>query len=202
MMGLRTLVTAVFLAGILPMATQAQCTSPSSANSTVRTCSVIVSANAPVGDWVVNRLGVMTLNSVATLTLTPPTIAAYDANTLQEPGTNTRTVTIAANAPWTVAVSPNTASSPSYWTAANDATYGAFVAAEPDKPPADLRVSTTLGSGYLALPNANTGATALQTLQAATASTAFTVYFATTWLYQFDRPGIYTLPFLFNLSIP
>ena len=111
-------------------------------------------------------------------------------------------MTITANAPWTVSVAPNTATSPSYWTAANDATYGAFVAAEANKPPSDLSVSTTLGSGYLALPAANSGSTALLTLQPATASTATTVYFATTWLYPFDRPGTYTLPFLFNLAIP
>lgn len=198
---LMTAITCVLACGA-PALAGAQCTTPSSATSTVRTCSVIVSSNSPVGDWVVNRLGTMRLSSVATLALTTPTTAAYDANTLQEPSGNARTATITANAPWTLSVKSNTASLPSYWTAANDATYGAFVAAAPDKPPSDLNVSTTLGSGYLALPADNTGSTALLTLQAATASRVVTMYFATTWLYQFDRPGTYTLPFLFNLAIP
>ena len=178
------------------------CTTPASGSSLTRTCSVTVTTNSPSGSWVVNRLGTMTLSSAATLALTAPTVAAFDANVLQETAANTRTLTVKANAPWNITVSPNTAGTPSFWTAANDATYGAFVPAEVDKPSSDLQVSTTLGSGYLALPASNTGATTLLAAQAATASQVVTVFFGTVWFYQFDRPGTYTLPFQFKLLIP
>jgi hypothetical protein len=178
------------------------CSTPASGSSLTRTCSVTVTTNPAVGSWVVNKLGTMTLSSAATLVLTSPTVAAYDANVLQETSGNTRTLTVKANAPWTINVSPNTAASPSLWTAANDPTYGAFVPAEVDKPSTDLKVSTTLGSGYLALPANNTGTTTLLSAQPATASRVVTVFFATVWFYQFDRPGTYTLPFQFTLLIP
>lgn len=194
-------------AAVLALAASARagaqsCTTPNSATSTVRTCTVPVTSNAPNGDWVVNKLGQMTLSSVATLVLTSPTTTAYDANTLQEASGNSRNVTVKANAPWTVTVSPNTAGTPSYWTATNDATYGAFVPAETTKPSADFQVSLTQGSGYVSLPANNTGVTSLVTNQPATAGQTFTVYFATTWYYQFDTPGTYTLPFVFTLAIP
>lgn len=178
------------------------CTTPASASSLVRTCAVTVTSNAPVGDWVVNRLGVMTLNSAATLALTSPGTAAYDVNTLQEPVGNARTVTVSANAPWDVTVSPNTVGTPSYWSTAVDGTYGAFVAPYATKPSSNLQVSLALGSGYLSLPTTNAGSTTLLAAQAATASFAFTVYFATTWYYQFDTPATYTLPFQFTLLVP
>lgn len=196
-------VTAVVIsgAGALPAGAQS-CTTANNALSTSRTCSVTATTNAPAGSWVVNKLGQMTLSSVSTLTLTSPTSTAYDANTLQEASGNSRSVTVLANAPWTVTVSPNTAGTPSYWTAANDATYGAFVAAETTKPSTDFQVSLTQGSGYLSLPANNTGATTLLANQPATAGQTFNVYFATTWFYQFDTPGTYTLPFVFALTIP
>ncbi len=196
-------------AGVLVLATawvpaaQAQtCTTPVSASSLVRTCSVTVTSNAPIGDWVVNRLGVMTLSSAATLALTSPGTAAYDVNTLQEAAGNVRTVTVSANAPWNVTVSPNTVGTPSYWSTAVDGTYGAFVAPNATKPSSNLEVSLALGSGYLSLPTTNAGSTTLLSAQPATASYAFTVYFATTWYYQFDTPGTYTLPFQFTLLVP
>jgi hypothetical protein len=195
--------TALLLAaGVSGVAAAQSCTTPASASSLTRTCSVTVTTNPAAGSWVVNRLGAMTLSSAATLVLTSPTVAAFDANVLQETAANTRTLTVKANAPWTINVSPNTAASPSLWTAANDATYGAFVPAEVDKPSTDLKVSTTLGSGYLALPANNTGNTTLLSGQAATASKVVTVFFSTVWFYQFDRPGTYTLPFQFKLLIP
>ena len=178
------------------------CTTLTSPTSTIRTCSVTATSNAPNGDWVVSKLGQLTLSSAANVVLTSPTTTAYDANTQQEASGNSRSVTVQANAPWTVSVSPNTAGTPSYWTATNDATYGAFVAAEATKPSTDFKVSLTQGSGYLALPASNTGTTTLLANQAPTAGQTFTVYFATTWYYQFDTPGTYTLPFVFTLSIP
>lgn len=199
----RSVGIALALALACAVRAQAQsCTTPNSATSTTRTCSVTVTSNAPIGDWVVNKLGQMTLSSVSTLALTSPTTTAYDANTLQEASTNSRSVTVLANAPWTVTVSPNTASAPSYWTAANDATYGSFVPAETTKPSTDLQVSLTQGSGYLSLPANNAGTTTLLASQPATAGQTFSVYFATTWYYQFDTPGTYTLPFVFTLTIP
>ena len=199
----RTSVWVLALATAWAPASSAQtCTTPTSASSLVRTCSVTVSSNAPIGDWVVNRLGEMTLSSVATLVLTSPGTAAYDVNTLQEPVTNVRTVTVKANAPWNVTVSPNTVGTPSYWSTAADGTYGAFVAPNSTKPSSNLQVSLTLGSGYLSLPTSNAGTTTLLSAQPVTASYAFTVYFATTWFYQFDTPGTYTLPFQFTLSVP
>ena len=161
-----------------------------------------VTSNAPIGDWVVNRLGVMTLSSAANLVLTSPGTAAYDINTLQESAANVRTVTVQANAPWNVTVRPNTVGTPSYWSTAADATYGAFVPPNSTKSSSDLRASLSLGSGYLSLPSSNAGATTLLSAQPATASYPFTVYFATTWFYQFDTPGTYTLPFQFTLTIP
>lgn len=177
------------------------CITPTSALSIVRTCSVTVTTNAPSGGWIVARLGTMTLSSAANYVVTPPTVAAYDANIFQEPAGNTRTLTVSANAPWTITVAPSTAGNPSYWTAANDATYGAFVAAEVNKPSSELKVSTTLGSGYLALPTLTSGSTTLLSAQPAIGGRAVTVYFATVWSYQYDTPGGYTLPFKFSLTV-
>lgn len=193
----------VLLLTVISYRSSAQsCTTPASGSSVTRTCGVTVTTNPAAGNWVVNRLGTMTLSSAAALVLTPPTAAAYDANVLEETVANTRTLTVRANAPWTINVSPNTASSPSFWAGVNDPTYGAFVPAEVDKPSTELHVSTTLGSGYVALPASNAGATALLAGQAATASRVVTVFFRTVWFYQFDRPGTYTLPFQFTLLIP
>jgi hypothetical protein len=178
------------------------CTTPTNNNSAIRTCSVILTTNAPAGAWVVNKLGVMTLSSAATLTLTSPGSAAFDANMLLEPGGNSRTLTVSANAPWAIDVIPSTASNPSYWTAANNATYGAFVPATTKKSSDDLEVSTTLGSGYLTLPTATTGATTILSGQVPVAARVVTVYFGTIWSYLSDTPGTYTLPFKFTLRIP
>lgn len=201
-MRIRTIVAAAIALSTAARANAQTCTTPNISTTSLRTCTVSVTSNAPLGAWVVNKLGQMTLSSVSTLVLTSPTTTAYDANTQQESIGNNRSVTVLANAPWTVTVSPNTAGTPSYWTGANDATYGAFVAAETNKPSTDFQVSLTQGSGYLSLPANNTGATTLLANQAATAGQTFTVYFATTWYYQFDTPGTYTLPMVFTLGIP
>jgi hypothetical protein len=193
---------AALVVGLQSTADAQSCTTPNSALWLLRTCSVTTAVNDPLGAWVVNRLGQMTVNSTANLVLTPPTSAAYDANTLQEAAAVSRTVTVKANAAWNLLVAPNTVGSPSYWTGTNDPTYGAFVAAQTNKPSSDLSVSTVVGSGYLPLATTNAGSTTVLSNQPATAGSANTIYFATNWFYQFDRPGLYQLPFVFRLSIP
>ena len=189
-------------AGAPRVAAQSSCMTPRSRISTIRTCSVTLTPNPPAGAWAVLKLGTMTLSSAATLALTSPNSAAFDANLQLETGANTRTLTVYANAPWAIDVVPNTASNPSYWTGANSAIYGAFVPAETTKPSSDLQVSTTLGSGYLSLPTATTGATTILTNQAPIAGRVVTAYFGTIWYYRYDTPGTYTLPFKFTLRIP
>jgi hypothetical protein len=193
----------VLLAGWLPA--QTSCTTPSSGTSTIRTCNVTVVVNGVSGNWIVNKLGTLTLSSNTTLVLSPPGTADYDANIQVEPVGAGRTATISANAPWNFTVSPNTMGTPSLWTGTNDPTYGAFVPAAVDKPSTELLIGTTFhagGTGYLALPGTNSGSTALLSNQPAVANRVIDLHWATRWWYEFDTPGQYTLPFKFVLTVP
>jgi hypothetical protein len=193
----------LLLAGRLPA--QTSCTTPSSGTSTVRTCNVTVVVNGASSNWAVNKLGTLTLSSNATLTLSPPGAADFDANIKVEAAGAGRTATVSANAPWNLTVSPNTAGTPSLWTGTNDPTYGAFVPAAADKPSNEFLIGTTFntsGTGYLALPSTNAGSTALLSNQPAVANRVIDLYWATMWWYEFDTPGQYTLPFKFVLTVP
>lgn len=184
----------------------AQCSTPKNATSTSRTCSLTTTTNGTTGAWVVNKLGQMTLSSITDLALTTPTTAEYDVHIGTEPsgGSATRTVTIQANAPWTLAVAPNTVSTPSVWVATNDGVFGGFVAARTDKPSSDFMVGTAYSataSGYLSLPGANTGSTIVAS-GLSTNSTTVTLYWATVWIYELDKPGTYKLPLNVVLTLP
>jgi hypothetical protein len=196
------LVTLALSASLASAARGQSCTTPTNNSSLIRTCGVTATTNAPLGNWIVPRLGIMTLSNAATLALTGPTAVEYGAGTLRETAANTRTLTITANAPWALDVVPNTASNPSYWTAVNNVTYGAFEPARTTKPSTDFQVSTTLGSGYLSLPANTSGATTLLTAQPGVNARVVTIYFGTLWTYSLDSPGTYTLPFKFTLRIP
>jgi len=184
----------------------AQCTTPKSNTSTTRTCSISTTTNGATGAWIVNKLGTMTLSSNADIALTTPTTASYDSHMDVEPSTGAvvRTVTITANAAWALTGAPNTVSSPSYWTATNDGVYGGFVAARANKPSSDLFAGIAYdasGTGYLAFPTSNTGSTTLAT-GAATASQVVTLYWASFWIYELDKPGSYRLPIQVVLTLP
>jgi hypothetical protein len=199
----RALVATLLALAVAPSILPAQsCTTPNGALSVLRTCSVTTTVNDPLGAWAVPKLAQMTVSSTADLVLTPPTAAAYDSAEFEEPASNARDVTVKANATWGLIVAPNTVSSPSLWTGTNDATYGAFVGARTTKPSSDLLAGTTLGSGYLPFPTTNAGSIVLSATQPATSGTTYTVYFSTVWSYPLDRPGSYTLPFVFRLSMP
>jgi hypothetical protein len=176
------------------------CTSTPGNQPQNRSCDVTVSA----GTWSISKLGTMTISSTAPVNLSTPTTTDYDANIKAEPAGNSRTVTISANAPWDLAATPATVTNPSYWTAVNDLTYGAFVPAEADKPASDLKIGTTYdanGAGYTSLSTANNSPVAILSAQSPAAARVVNIYWATVWYYQFDTPGKYVLPFTLSLNI-
>ena len=127
----------------------------------------------------------MTAGSTA---LSAPTTADFDAgfNTTTGP-----TLTVSANAPWTLLVR----SAATFWTATNTSP---SAPARTTKPAGDLGWSTTSGGIFNALTTGDVtlvGGTA-------TASSATTLYFQTLYDWTLDTPGNYSLSVVLTLTAP
>jgi len=126
--------------------------------------------------------------SAGSTSLTPPTTADFDAGFNSTTGP---TLTVSANASWTLSIRAASA----VWTATNTAT---GVAARANKPAADLKWSLTSGGAFSAL----TASDATLVSGAATASSATTLYFQTLYAWSVDTPGSYSLSVVLTLTSP
>jgi hypothetical protein len=126
--------------------------------------------------------------SAGSTSLTAPVPADFDAGFNSTTGP---TLTVSANAAWTLSLRASTA----LWTATNTSP-GA--PARTNKPAADLRWSTTSGGTY----NALTTTDATLVTGAATASTTTTLYLRTLYGWTLDTPGIYGLTVVLTLTAP
>jgi len=120
--------------------------------------------------------------------LTAPTPADFDAGFNSTTGP---TLTVSANAPWTLHVR----SSGPFWAATNTAP-GA--PARATKPAGDLRWSTASNGGFSALTNGDVNLVT----GGATASDATTLYFQTLYDWALDTPGNYSLTIVLTLTAP
>jgi len=126
--------------------------------------------------------------SAGSTPLTAPTPADFDAGLNATTGP---TLTVSANAPWTLHLRAASA----LWTATNTAP-GA--PARTNKPAADLQWSTASNGGFTAL---TTGDVSLLT-GSATATSATTLYFQTLYNWTLDTPGNYSLSIVLTLTAP
>jgi hypothetical protein len=179
MIGLGVMSIAMILASAaLPSMARAQCTATGSGDTCTQPGSVSMTAGRVV------RLQ-MTAGSTA---LTAPTTADFDAGFNSTTGP---TLTVSANASWTLLVR----SSAAFWTATNTSP-GA--PARTTKPAGDLRWSTAAGGTFNAL---TTGDVTLVG-GAATASSATTLFFRTLYNWTLDTPGNYSLSVVLTLTSP
>src|SRR5690349_11684928 len=126
--------------------------------------------------------------SAGSTSLTAPTTSDFDAGFNSTTGP---TLTVSANASWTLSIRAASA----VWTATNTAT---GVAARANKPAADLKWSLTSGGAFSAL----TASDATLVSGAATASSATTLYFQTLYAWSVDTPGSYSLSVVLTLTSP
>jgi hypothetical protein len=120
--------------------------------------------------------------------LTAPTPADFDAGFNSTTGP---TLTVSANAAWTLHVRASTA----LWTATNTSP-GA--PARANKPAADLKWSTASGGPFAALTTTD----ASLVTGPATAGSATTLYFQTVYGWTLDTPGNYGLTVVLTLTSP
>jgi hypothetical protein len=157
---------------------QAQCT----ASGAPASCSVPGSVSLTAGRVV--RLQV----SAGSTALTAPTPADFDAGFNLTTGP---TVTVSANAPWTLQLRASTAT----WAATNTSPGTPARAA---KPASDLKWGTSPAGGFSSL-----GATdATLVSGSATAGAATTLYFQTLYDWALDTPGNYSLTVVLTLTAP
>jgi hypothetical protein len=162
----------------LPSIARAQCTATGSGDTCTQPGSVSMTAGRVV------RLQ-MTAGSTA---LTAPTTADFDVGFNSTTGP---TLTVSANAPWTLLVR----SAATFWTAANTSP---SAPARTTKPAGDLRWSTASGGTFNALTTGDVtlvGGTA-------TASSATTLFFQTLYDWTLDTPGNYSLSVVLTLTSP
>jgi hypothetical protein len=126
--------------------------------------------------------------SAGSTALTAPTPADFDAGLNATTGP---TVTVSANAAWTLSLRAAAAT----WTATNTSP-GA--PARTTKPAADLKWSTASGGSFVAL---TTSDVSLVT-GSATASNATTLYFQTLYSWTLDTPGNYSMSIVLTLTSP
>jgi len=157
---------------------RAQCTATGPGDTCTQPGSVSMTAGRVV------RLQ-MTAGSTA---LTAPTTADFDAGFNSTSGP---TLTVSANAPWTLLVR----SSGTFWTATNTSP---SAPARTTKPAGDLLWSTASGGTF----NALTTGDATLVSGAATASSATTLYFQTLYDWTLDTPGNYSLSVVLTLTSP
>lgn len=126
--------------------------------------------------------------SAGSTALTAPTPSDFDAGFNATTGP---TLTVSANAPWTL----HLRSSGAFWTAVNTSP-GA--PARTTKPAGDLSWSTSSGGIFSALTNSDVNLVT----GAATASNATTIYFRTLYNWTLDTPGNYSLTVVLTLTAP
>ena len=178
-LGIGTAILALVLAvATVSSRAQAQCTATGAPDS----CGLPGSVSLIAGRVV--RLQM----SAGSTSLSAPTTADFDAGFNATTGP---TLTISANAPWTLHVRSTAA----FWSATNTSP-GA--PARTDKPAGDLSWSTTSSGGFSAL---TTGDASLFT-GPATASNATTLYFQTLYNWALDTPGNYSLSIVLTLTAP
>ena len=173
-----TLVTIVGVALADPAMAGAQCTATGLAGS----CNLPGSVSMTAGRVV--RVQV----SAASTALTAPTPADFDAGFNSTTGPS---LTVSANAPWTLHVRASAA----LWTATNTSP-GA--PARTTKPAADLKWSTASNGTF----NALTTTDVLLVGGSATASSATTLHFQTLYNWTLDTPGNYSLAVILTLTSP
>jgi hypothetical protein len=169
-------VTAVI--AITPGRARAQCTASGAPNN----CSVTGSVSMAAGRVVQLQM------SVGSTPLTAPTTADFDAGFNSTGGP---TLTVSANAPWTLHIRAASAS----WTATNTSP-GA--PARTNKPAGDLQWATSSGGPFAAL----TASDANLVGGSATAGNATTLYFQTIYDWTLDTPGNYSLSIVLTLTAP
>jgi hypothetical protein len=178
MKAVRFVLVAIALNAAVAAHALAQCTASGSPASCGQPGSVSMTAGRVV------RLQM----SAGSTSLTPPTTTDFDAGFNATTGP---TLTVSANAPWTLHIR----AASSVWTATNTA---ADVAARANKPAGDLKWSTTSGGTF----NALTASDANLVSGSATASNATTLYFQTLYNWSLDTPGNYSLSIVLTLTSP
>ncbi len=126
--------------------------------------------------------------SAGSTALTAPTPADFDAGLNATTGP---TVTVSANAAWTLSLRAAAAT----WTATNTSP-GA--PARTTKPAADLKWSTASNGSFSALTTSD----ANLVTGSATASNATTLYFQTLYSWTLDTPGNYSMSVVLTLTSP
>ena len=159
------------LAGLVgaPLAAQSCTTNPCTVNGTIT-----------VSVGTTYRL----LLSATSTTLTPPTLAAFAAGHQDNVGPS---LTVSANRPWQVSISPAAAT----WTGSGGAST--------TKAASDLTWALAVAGPYQALSGS---ANLFSGTQGATASRSAQMYYRTLWSLSADQPGTYTLAVVFTITAP
>jgi hypothetical protein len=178
MRSLWLLVLVLGLTASVAMNAKAQCT----ASGAPASCGVGGSVSMTAGRVV--RLQM----SAGSTSLTAPTTTDFDAGFNSTTGP---TLTVSANAPWTL----NIRAASAVWTATNTSP---GVAARANKPAGDLKWSTASGGAFTALSASD----ANLVNGSATASNATTLYFQTLYDWTLDTPGNYSLSIVLTLTSP
>jgi hypothetical protein len=126
--------------------------------------------------------------SAGSTPLTAPTPADFDAGFNATSGP---TLTVSANASWTLSVRAAAAT----WTATNTSP-GA--PARTTKPAADLKWSTASNGSFVSLTTSDVNLIT----GSATASNATTLYFHTLYAWTLDTPGNYSMSIVLTLTSP
>ncbi len=126
--------------------------------------------------------------SAGSTALTAPTPADFDAGFNATSGP---TLTVSANASWTLSVRAAAAT----WTATNTSP-GA--PARTTKPAADLKWSTASNGSFVSLTTSDVNLIT----GSATASDATTLYFQTLYAWTLDTPGNYSMSIVLTLTSP
>ena len=168
----------ILCATAAPTISFAQCT----ANGAPANCGVPGSVSMTAGRVV--RLQM----SAGSTSLTAPSPDDFDAGFNSTTGP---TLTISANAAWTLHIRASTA----VWSATNTSS-GA--PARANKPAADLKWATAPNGGFAALTTSDANLVA----GSATASNATTLYFQTLYNWTLDTPGNYSMSIVLTLTSP
>jgi hypothetical protein len=126
--------------------------------------------------------------SAGSTALTAPTPADFDAGFNATSGP---TLTVSANASWTLSVRAAAAT----WTATNTSP-GA--PARTTKPAADLKWSTASNGSFVSLTTSDVNLVT----GSATTSNATSLYFHTLYAWTLDTPGIYSMSIVLTLTSP
>jgi hypothetical protein len=165
-------------AAIVPRLSLAQCT----ANGAPANCSVPGSVSMTAGRVVRLQL------SAGSTALTAPTPSDFDAGFNSTTGP---TLTVSANAPWTLHIRAVSA----VWTATNTSP---TAPARTNKPAGDLKWSTASNGAFAALTTSDASLFG----GSATANSATTLYFQTLYDWALDTPGNYSMSVVLTLTSP